>query len=96
MPDAPDDFALEMLCATANIENLSPHRPIAPLRHGARPMPSELRMQYEEPGQEREEDWRRSLHSLQECICELLIRNQELRMLLLDSANNRKSGETDQ
>ena len=53
-------------------------------------------MQYEEPGQEREEDWRRSLHSLQECICELLIRNQELRMLLLDSANNRKSGETDQ
>ena len=53
-------------------------------------------MQYEEPGQEREENWQRSLRSLQEYICELLIRNQELRMLLLDSANNRKSGETDQ
>jgi hypothetical protein len=36
----------------------------------------EARMQYEEPGQEREEDRRRSLHSLQECICELLIRNK--------------------
>ena len=48
----------------------------------------EPRMQYEEPGQEREEDRRRRLHSLQECICELLIRNQELRMLLLDSVTN--------
>jgi len=56
----------------------------------------EARMQYEEPGQEREEDWRRSLQSLQECICELLIRNQELRMSLLDSATNHQSGETDQ
>ena len=37
-----------------------------------------------EPGDERE-DWRRRLHSLQEFICELLIRNQELRMSLLDS-----------
>jgi hypothetical protein len=48
----------------------------------------EPRMQYEESGQEREEDSRRSLHSLQKCICELLIRNQELRMLLLDSVTN--------
>ena len=48
----------------------------------------EPRMQFEGPGQEREEDWRRSLLSLQECICELLIRNQELRTLLLDSATN--------
>jgi hypothetical protein len=56
----------------------------------------EASMQYEEPGREREEDWRRSLHSLQECICELLIRNQELRMSLLDSSTNRKSAETDQ
>ena len=56
----------------------------------------EPRMQYEEPGQEREVDWRRSLHSLQECICELLIRNQELRMSLLDSATNQKSAEADQ
>ena len=56
----------------------------------------ESRIRCEEPGQEREEDWRRSLHSLQECICELLIRNQELRMSLLDSATNRKSAKTDQ
>jgi hypothetical protein len=52
-------------------------------------------MQYEEPGQEREEDWRRSLHRLQECICELLIRNQELRMSLLESATNYQSREPD-
>ena len=52
--------------------------------------------QCEEPGQEREEDWRRSLRSLQECICELLIRNQELRMSLLDSATNYPSREADQ
>ena len=56
----------------------------------------EPRTQYEEPGQEREEDWRRSLHRLQECICELLIRNQELRMLLLDSATNGQSRVADQ
>jgi hypothetical protein len=55
----------------------------------------ETRTQYEEPGHEREEDWRRSLHGLQECICELLIRNQELRMLLLDSATNYQSREAD-
>jgi hypothetical protein len=54
-----------------------------------------LRLQFEGPGQEREEDWRRSLHSLQECICELLIRNQELRMSLLDSAINCKPAKTD-
>jgi hypothetical protein len=54
------------------------------------------KMQCEEPCEEREEDWRRSLHSLQECICDLLIRNQELRMSLLDLVNNRKSAETDQ
>jgi hypothetical protein len=56
---------------------------------------AEPRMQYEDLGQEREEDWPRNLHSLQEWICELLIRNQELRMSLLDSAHNRKSAETD-
>ena len=56
----------------------------------------EARMQYDEPGQEREEDWRRSLHRLQERICELLIQNQELRMSLLDSATNQKSAEADQ
>ena len=54
------------------------------------------RMQYEESGQEREEDTRRSLHSLQKCICELLIKNQELRMSLLNSATKHQSGEADQ
>jgi hypothetical protein len=57
---------------------------------------AEARPQCEDPGQEREEDWRRSLHSLQECICELLIRNQELRMSLLDSATIHQSGDTKQ
>jgi len=55
----------------------------------------EPRIQYERLGKEREEDWRRSLHSLQECVCELLSRNQELRMLLLDSAANYQSREAD-
>ena len=56
----------------------------------------ESRIRCEEPGQEREEDWRRSLHSLQKCICELLIKNQELRMSLLNSATKHQSGEADQ
>jgi hypothetical protein len=56
----------------------------------------EAKMQYEEPGQEREKDLLRSLHSLQECVCELLIQNQELRMSLLASASNHQSGEADQ
>ncbi len=56
----------------------------------------EPRMQYEELGQEREEDLRRNLRCLQECICELLIQNQELRMSLLHSATNHKPAETDQ
>jgi hypothetical protein len=54
----------------------------------------EAKTQCEEPGQEREEDLLRSLHTLQECVCELLIKNQELRMSLLASANNHHSGET--
>jgi hypothetical protein len=57
---------------------------------------AEPRMQYEDLGQEREEEWRRILHSLQKCICELLIRNQELRMSLLDSAIEHQSREADQ
>ena len=55
----------------------------------------EARMRFEEPDQEREEDLRRSLHSLQECLCELLIQNQELRMSLLASASNHPSGAAD-
>ena len=83
------------MCDRQHRESLAPP-PNCPASARRQTDAAELRMQYEEPGQERKEDWRRSLHSLQECICELLIRNQELRMLLLDSANNRKSGETDQ
>ena len=54
------------------------------------------RMQYEDLGQEREEECRRSLHSLQKCICELLTRNQELRMSLLNSTIEHQSREGDQ
>jgi hypothetical protein len=50
-------------------------------------------MQHDEPGQEREEDLRRSLNSLQEFVCELLIQNQELRMSLQVSAATLQSGE---
>ena len=39
-PDAPDDFALEMLCVTANIESLTPHCLAVPLRHSPRAMRS--------------------------------------------------------
>lgn len=53
-------------------------------------------MQYQGPGQEREEDWRRSLRSLQECVCELLFENQKLRMSLLDSATGDKSAEANE
>ena len=55
----------------------------------------EARTQYDRPGDEREETDGQSLHSLQECICELLIRNQELRMSLLESATNYQSREPD-
>jgi hypothetical protein len=54
------------------------------------------RMQHEEPIHEREGDLRRSLHSLQECVCELLIQNQVLRMGLLASTTKLQSGEDDQ
>ena len=43
--------------------------------------------------QEREEEWQRRVLSLQEWVAELLIRNQQLRMLLLDSAINPQSVE---
>jgi hypothetical protein len=74
------------------------HAPLPSCTASAQP-PSdavETRMQYEEPGQEREEDLRRSLHSLQEFVCELLIQNQELRMSLLASTGNHHSGEAGQ
>ena len=44
--------------------------------------------QNDPPSQEREEEWQRLVLSLQGWIAELLIRNQQLRMSLLDSAAN--------
>ena len=42
-------------------------------------------LQFEPPDWEQEEEWRQRLRSLQECICELLIKNQQLRMMSLNS-----------
>jgi hypothetical protein len=74
------------------------HAPLPSCTASAQPQSDavETRMQYEEPGQEREEDLRRSLHSLQEFVCELLIQNQELRMSLLASTGNHHFGEAGQ
>ena len=41
--------------------------------------------QFEPPDWGQEEEWRHRLHCLQEFICELLIKNQQLRMTSLDS-----------
>jgi len=54
------------------------------------------KLQYEQPGEQWEEMGRLSLHSLQRWICELLIKNQELRMLLPDSATDHQSREASQ
>jgi len=56
----------------------------------------EARTQFEQPGDEQEEMGRKRLHRLQEWICELLITNQELRMLLLNSTTMQQSREADQ
>lgn len=56
----------------------------------------ELTMQCEEPFDERENNWRCRLHCLEEWICLLLIKNQELRMSLLNSGTNHQFGEFDQ
>jgi hypothetical protein len=45
--------------------------------------------QYEEPTRESEE-WRNLLNSLQQWLCELLIKNQELRMALESAAGQEK------
>jgi len=46
-------------------------------------------MQDDEWGEEREETWNRRLRGLEEWVCELLIKNQELRMSLRnDTAND--------
>jgi hypothetical protein len=79
-----------------DLQHREPHAPLPDYTASPqRPTDAdEARMQCEEPGQDRE-DWRRSLHGLQKCVCELLIRNQELRMSLLDSATNHQSREAD-
>ena len=52
-------------------------------------------MQRDLPGQEQEEEWKQRLCTLQEWICHLLIKNQQLRMSL-DSAVSGRSRETNQ
>ena len=52
-------------------------------------------LRHAKPGQEREEEWRQRLCSLQEWICHLLIRNQQLRMSL-DLAVGHRCSETNQ
>ena len=47
----------------------------------------------DQPDLGREEAWEQRLRSLQQWICELLIKNQELRMSLLASSSNRQSVE---
>ncbi len=39
-------------------------------------------LRHEQPDQGLEEEWDERLRSLQRCICELLIKNQQLRMAL--------------
>ena len=58
-------------------------------KHEARAV--EAAPRYEQSGEEREEEWRRSLRSLQKLICELLIQNQELRMVLSGSITNHQA-----
>jgi len=49
----------------------------------------EAKLQVDEPLDDREEIWNRRLRSLEEWVCVLLIKNQELRMSLRnDTANN--------
>jgi hypothetical protein len=66
-----------------------------PNKHSTLTVPSKAGLQNDERDHEREEDWQQRLRSLQECICELLIQNQQLRMSLLDSATNHQSREAD-
>ena len=83
------------MCDRQHRESLA-HCPSAPLRHSARPMPFEPGCNTTSRARNEKNNWRQSLHRLQELICELLIRNQELRMSLLDSAANQQSSEADQ
>jgi hypothetical protein len=44
-------------------------------------------LRHEEPDHGLEAEWPERLRSLQRCICELLIKNQELRMALASTTN---------
>lgn len=52
----------------------------------------EARTQYDRLGDEREETDGQSLHSLQKWICELLIKNQQLRMRTFTTSMSALSG----
>ena len=56
----------------------------------------ESKPRYKRTCEEQEEESSQSLQNLQECICELLIKNQELRMSLQHTATNHRPGEADQ
>jgi hypothetical protein len=57
--------------------------------------PSDAELQHDKPGQEQGEEWQQRLCNLQEWICQLLIKNQQLRMSL-DSVISSRSTETNQ
>lgn len=82
------------MCDRPHRETLVPLRAFSAAAQ-SRKDAAQTTFRYDQLGQEREEDWRRSLDSLQEFVCELLIQNQELRMSLLASAST-KPGEADQ
>jgi hypothetical protein len=58
----------------------APAGPIAPVQRLTGAPVEGLR--HEQPGQGLEEEWQDRLRSLQQLICELLIKNQQLRMSL--------------
>jgi len=59
--------------------------------------PSNAELQDDEPGNDQEQTWKRRLRSLEEWVCELLIKNQELRMSLPnDTANNSLEAELEE
>jgi hypothetical protein len=83
------------MCDRQHRESLAPS-PACTASEQCQTEAAEARPQSGRPGEEREKTSYQNLNSLQEWICVLLIKNQELRMSLMDSATNHKSAETDQ
>jgi hypothetical protein len=52
--------------------------------------PSTERARHEQWERRIEEDWQMHLETLQQCICELLIKNQRLRMELMVAADTKR------